>query len=190
MDLQQTLNLAGNGDAAAEQQLTETVYAELQQIAQARMRGERMGHTLQPTALVHEAVVRLCAGQELKAANRQHLIALSSRAMQRVLVDHARRRGAEVRGGGRKRIPLEDIHPAAPSTHEWSAELATSLEALGRVDARKAQVAQMRIMGGMAMLEIAAVLGMSINTIDRDWQVAKQWLLQALALESSEPSES
>ena len=69
-------------------------------------------------------------------------------------------------------------------------ELATSLEALGRVDARKAQVAQMRIMGGMAMLEIAAVLGMSINTIDRDWQVAKQWLLQALALESSEPSES
>lgn len=180
MGIRDTLSEAARGQAEAARSLTETIYAELREIAGRRMQGERVGHTLQATALLNEAMARLLGTERVSAKDRQHFIALSSRAMQRVLIDHGRRRGADRRGGGATRLSLEDVQPAAPLGSDELEHIAEALEQLERIDPRKGQIARLRLLGGMAVPEVAEVLTVSTNTVDRDWKLAKEWLVKSL----------
>ena len=181
MNLRDTLSEAAAGGEAAGKRLTETIYEELRGIASQRMRGERSDHTLQTVDLLNEAMTRLLGKERLAVKDRQHFIALSSLAMQRVLVDHARRRNADRRGGGAGRIPLEDIQPEASVAPDNLELLAESLAKLEAVESRMGQVARLRLLGGLTVVEVAEVLGVSTNTVDRDWKLAKQWLLKSLS---------
>ncbi len=181
MDIRQTLSEAAAGGQEAAQRLTETVYDELRNIAGKRMRGERRDHTLQATALLNEAMARLLGDERLSVRDRQHFIALSSRAMQRVLVDHARRRNADRRAGDRSHLSLEDVQPEASMPVDNLEVLAEALEQLERIDVRKGQIGRLRLLGGLTVPEVAEVLAVSTNTVDRDWKLAKEWLLKSLS---------
>jgi RNA polymerase sigma factor (TIGR02999 family) len=181
MDIKKTLSEAAAGGQEAADRLTETLYAELGKLASKRMRGERSSHTLQTMDLLNEAMGRLMGDEKLSVKDRQHFIALSSRAMQRVLVDHARKRNADRRGGHRERLSLESIQPEAPVPKDNLQVLAEALEQLERIDVRKGQVARLRLLGGMTVPEVAEVMEVSTNTVDRDWKQAKEWLLKSLS---------
>jgi RNA polymerase sigma factor (TIGR02999 family) len=143
------------------------------------MRGERPGHSLQPTALVNEAYMRLSDYKRMRWQNRAHFFAISAQLMRRILVEHARRRNLK-RGGGVQRVSLED---AAVYSGEGTTDLVAlddALNALSRLDARKAQVVEMRFFGGLSMEEIAEVLGVSEVTVRRDWSTARAWLYREL----------
>jgi RNA polymerase sigma factor (TIGR02999 family) len=169
-----------DGDEAAFEQLLPLVEAELRRLARTCMARERRGHTLQTTALVNEAFVRLVDTKGLRWQDRAHFLAISARLMRRVLVDHARARGYQKRGGGAQRVTLTDalVIASAPSLH--LIDLDRALEALGAVDPRKAKVVELRFFGGMSVEETANVLHLSADTIKRDWRLAKLWLLREL----------
>ena len=169
-----------DGDEAAFEQLLPLVEAELRRLARTYMARERRGHTLQTTALVNEAFVRLVDTKGLRWQDRAHFLAISARLMRRVLVDHARARGYQKRGGGAQRVTLTDalVIASAPSLH--LIDLDRALEALGAVDPRKAKVVELRFFGGLSVEETANVLHLSADTIKRDWRLAKLWLLREL----------
>lgn len=170
------------GDARAEAELLPLVYAELHAIAARHLRGERAGHTLSPTALVHEAYLRLGDGIALAAADRRAFFALAARRMRQVLVDHARHRDAAKRGGpGREAITLSALGDVGADGGIDTLALDQALSHLGDMDARKAQVVELRYFAGLEMAEIADVLGISRATAQRDWDVARSFLYQALA---------
>lgn len=154
--------------------------SELQAIARRLMRSERPGHTLQPTAIVNEAYVRL-VGRELQLQSRTHFYRVAVRAMRQVLVDHARRRGAAKRGGKQKPVPLlVDIAFTGGAELEMLA-LDRALTGLEDVHERMARVAELRLFGGLESEEIAAALGVSRRTVQGDWKVAQMWLKRALS---------
>jgi len=154
------------------------VYGELRRLAGLHMRREKAGHTLQPTALVHEAYARLAAS-DLTLQDRKHFFAVASRAMRRILVDHARSRGSLKRGADVAHVPLDEgIADAAP--REEVLELDAALERLATVDERKARVVEFHYFGGLSYDEIAEVEGISAATVDRDLRFAKAWLQSAL----------
>jgi RNA polymerase sigma-70 factor, ECF subfamily len=175
------LGRARAGDEQAQDELIALVYDELRRVASRLMRRERTDHTLSPTAVVHEAVIRLL-GEEVfdRAANRNFLFAAAARAMREVLIDHARRRATDRRGGGRRRVPLdlvadyfEDQGLDVVAVHE-------ALDRLAELNERQSQVMTLRYFGGLTVPEVAESLGVSVVTVERDWRLARAWLVGQL----------
>lgn len=175
------LGRARGGDDKARAELLALVYDELRRVASGLMRRERPDHTLSPTAVVHEAVIRMLGDAVFdKAGDRSFLFASAARAMREVLIDHARRRGADRRGGGRRRVPLDAV---ADYFEGQGLDLVAIHEALDRLaerDDRQAQVMTLRYFGGMTVPEVAAALGVSTVTVERDWRLARAWLVGEL----------
>jgi RNA polymerase sigma-70 factor (ECF subfamily) len=170
----------GQGDEAAFERLIPLVHAELRRIAQRHMGRERDGHTLQPTALVNEAYLKLIDAQHVQWQDRAHFFAMSSRLMRRVLVDAARARGYQKRGGGAHQVTLDEGHVGAKEREADVVALDDALTALAAIDERKSQVVEMRYFGGLSIEETAEALGVSVRTVKRDWTIAKLWLLREL----------
>jgi RNA polymerase sigma factor (TIGR02999 family) len=171
----------GEGDASALARLTPLVHEELRRLARHYMRRERPDHTLQPTALVNEAFLRLIDANRVQWQNRSHFFGVSARLMRQILVDIARRRGYQKRGGGAHRTALDDAMAVVEEPGDDLVALDAALDALSQVDVRKAQVVEMRFFGGMTVEETALALGVSGETVKRDWRLAKAWLKRRLA---------
>jgi RNA polymerase sigma factor (TIGR02999 family) len=169
------LEEARGGERQALERLYALVYGELRGMAQARLRRERGGHTLQPTALVNEAYLRLDPGRS-SWENRRHFFGAASRAMRQILIDHARRRLADKRGAGLARVTLADLDVAAPEADVDLLALDEALESLEREEPRLAEVVTMRVFGGMSIDEAADALELSPATVKRDWLYARAWL--------------
>lgn len=170
------IRLEGGDDPRVVDQLFPLVYDELRRIARAQMRRERPDHTLRATALVNEAYLKLVDQTRVAWQNRAHFFAIAARAMRRILVDYARTRSREKRGGGWERVTLEGVESDAGSELDELLELDEALTRLGEVDPRQAQVVEMRFFAGVSMEEIAKVLNVSAATVDRDWRSARAWL--------------
>ena len=171
----------GQGDEAALQKLVPLVYDQLHGAARRYMAGERPGRTLQTTALIHETYLRLVNVRRVKWQNRAHFFAICAQLMRRILVDFARSRGYQKRGGGAQRVDLDE---ALMLSSEPEANLVALDEALGRlaeVDQRKSRVVELRFFGGLSVKETAEVLQVSGDTVVRDWKLAKVWLLRDLS---------
>ena len=184
----QLLRAWSDGDEKALERLLPLVEAELRRLARGYMARERRGHTLQPTALVNEAFLRLIDARHVRWQDRAHFLGIAARLMRRVLVDHARSRGYQKRGGGAARVTLTEALAVAPG-QAMDLDLVAldrALEGLAVVDARKAKVIELRFFGGLSVEETAEVLHLSTDTIKRDWRLAKLWLLRALEGETVE----
>jgi RNA polymerase sigma factor (TIGR02999 family) len=168
-----------NGDAAALEELTPLVYEELRRLARHYMGNERVGHTLQATALVNEAYLRLVDIHKVQWQNRAHFFAMSARLMRRILVDSARSRKYQKRGAGAQKVSLDEGLLVVEPGRDLVA-LDDALEALAQVDERRSQVVEMRFFGGLSVEETAEALGVSVDTVMRDWKLAKVWLLREL----------
>lgn len=179
-DVTKLLANAAGGDAASLNQLYEQVYAELRAIAIQKMASERPDHTLQPTALVHEAYLRLGGAERFKFENRAHFFSSAAEAMRRILVDNARRRRQLKRGGDQERVELSETRIAAPVEDERLLLVNEALDALAREDPMNAQVAKMRYFVGLTHREIADALGVSEITIHRHWAVARVRLFELI----------
>jgi RNA polymerase sigma factor (TIGR02999 family) len=173
-----------SGDASALDDLLPRVYDELRALADSYMRRERAGHTLQPTALVHEAFLRMLRLPPGSVQNRVHFFALAAQAMRRILADHARRHRAAKRGGSAVRVPLELVEGGAPASAAGedvaADDLDAALEDLAKLDPRQARVVELRFFGGLSIEETAEVLAVSTATVKRDWLVARAWLHREL----------
>lgn len=170
----------GQGDETALERLTPLVYGELRKIAKKYMAGERRGHTLQVTALINEAYVRLVDMPQPAWQNRAHFFALSARIMRRILVDLARSRRYQKRGGAAQQVTLDERLLVTAPGRDLVA-LDDALTALARVDERKSRVVELRYFGGLSADEAAEVLDVSPKTVLREWQTAKVWLLRELS---------
>ncbi len=164
------------GDSGALDKLTPLVYDELRRIAHRYMQQERGGHTLQTTALVHEAYVRLVGGQKIEWQNRAHFYGVVAQVMRHVLIDHARRLQRTKHGGDAQRISLEDVAVMPHARADELLALDEALDELARLDPRKARVVELRYFGGLSIEETADVLDISAMTVRRDWRAAKAWL--------------
>ena len=178
-EVTQLLQAMKRGDPSASERLLPLVYAELHRLAAAYMRRERQDHTLQATALIHEAYLRL-AKDDVEWQNRGHFVGVAANVMRRVLVDYARAHRAEVRGGRLKRVELEDGLAFLPEQTEEILSLHEALERLAAVNARQARVVELRYFGGLSVEETAALLGIAPRSIKRDWALARIWLFQEL----------
>jgi RNA polymerase sigma-70 factor, ECF subfamily len=166
-----------DGGREALDKLVPLVYEDLKRVAAAYLRGEPAGHSLQPTALVHEAYVRLVDQREVKWRNRAHFFAVAAGLMRRILVDHARARRADKRGGGLQRVTLVGDEIAAAGRREIDVlALHESLERLAAFDPRKERIVELRYFGGLTIEETAQVVGISEATIVREWTIAQAWL--------------
>jgi RNA polymerase sigma-70 factor, ECF subfamily len=152
------------------------VHRELLQIARRCMAGERVGHSLQATALVNEAYVRLVDGKAVEWHDRAHFLAVAARVMRRILVDHARARHAQKRGGEGGRVTFDEDLVVTDEPHQNFVALDDALEALAKFDERKSRVVELRFFGGLSVEETASVLNVSTDTVMRDWRLAKAWL--------------
>jgi RNA polymerase sigma factor (TIGR02999 family) len=179
--LTKLLGNAAGGDANSLNQLYDQVYAELRGIAALKMAGERPGHTLQPTALVHEAYLRLGGAEVIKFENRAHFFAAAAEAMRRILVDNARRNGRLKRGGDQERVEFSETRIAAPIEDEKLLQVNEALDALVREDPLQAEVAKLRYFVGLTHQETAEALGVSEKTVRRHWAAAKVRLFELIA---------
>ena len=170
-----------NGDQAALEQLVPLVHDELRRVARRHMAHERAGHTLQATALVNEAYLRLIDIRQVNWQDRAHFFAMSSRLMRRILVDFARSKGYQKRGGGAQKVSLDEALIVSDEARQDLVAIDDALNALAVVDSRKAQVVEMRFFGGLSVEETAEALKVSVDTVMRDWKLAKAWLLRELA---------
>lgn len=171
------------GDTGARDRAADVVYPELRRIAEAYLRRERANHTLQPTALVHEAFVRLLDAGRLRFDDRQHFYALAAQLMRHVLVDHARAALAQKRGGEAAKVPLDGIDVSDPQRAAGQfLELHDALDRLAQHDERKARVIELRYLGGLTLAEAADVLGISTATAHREQRFAEAWLGAALSM--------
>jgi RNA polymerase sigma factor (TIGR02999 family) len=168
----------GNPDAMAG--LMPLLYAELHKLALHHLRRERTDHTLQPTALVHEAYLRLVGQQRVRWQNRAHFFGIAAQMMRRILVDHARAHTASKRGSGERPISLDDAVASIPGVNVDVLALDEALVRLARIDAQQSRVVELRFFGGLTIKEAAEVLGISHATVEREWTVAKAWLYDQL----------
>jgi RNA polymerase sigma-70 factor (ECF subfamily) len=168
------------GDEQALQQLIPVVYEELRRVASRQMAGERESHTLQTTALIHEVYVRLVDVPSASIRNRAHFFAMCARLMRNVLVDFARSRGYQKRGGGAAHVALDEALIVSPAPDPDLVELDAALERLAAFDRRKSQVVELRFFGGLSVEDTAEALDVSPETVMRDWKVAKAWLLREM----------
>lgn len=189
MNVTEILGAWQAGDEDALQRLIPLVYDELRRVARARLRGEGPGHLLQTTALVHEAYLRLADIDRIPPRDRAHLFALAARLMRQILIDHARRRDADKRGGGITIVPLDDVvAPAAADPGVDVLALDDALTELTAFDPRMCQIVELRFFGGLNIDETANALGVSHATIERDWTAARAWLYQRLTSSAPPPS--
>jgi len=168
------------GESDAQGPLLDLVYDELRRLAKRYLSRERHDPLLETKALVHEAYLRLVGQDRVEWANRSHFYAVASQTMRRILVDHARRRGHQKRGGGAERVELDEALRVAEEVPTDLVALDEALHALGETDPEKSRLVEMRFFGGLSHAEIAEVLGVSVSTVDRHWRLAKAWLYQAL----------
>jgi len=173
------------GDKAALDRLTPLVYDEIRRIAHRYIQREREGHTLQTTALVHEAYVRLAGSQNVAWKNRSHFFAVTAQVMRRILIDHARRRQYLKHGGEAQRVPFDSVQVALMSQPRAAELLALdeALAELAKLDERKGTVVELRYFGGLSIEETAEVLEISAMTVRRDWRAAKAWLFRRMKAE-------
>ncbi len=167
------------GDHAAAEQLLPLVYAELHRIANACMRRERPDHTLQPTALINEAYLRLIQ-QDVDWNDRAHFVGFAAHVMRRVLVDYARARNTDQRGGKRERVELQDQFAISPERLDEVSLLDEALERLEKKNPRQAKVVELRYFGGLSMEQISAIIGIAPRSVKRDWALARIWLYEEL----------
>lgn len=170
----------GRGDESALSQLMPLVHDELHRLARRQMRGEREGHMLQTTALVNEAYVRLVDLSRVRWQDRAHFFAMAARLMRRILVDYARSKKYLKRGGGAQMVSLSEAANVVGDERADLVALDDALTALAEFDARKSQVVEMRFFGGLSVEETAEALQVSVETVMRDWRLAKVWLLREL----------
>lgn len=170
-----------NGNQDAVNRLLPFLYDELRRLAGSYLRKERVDHTLQPTALVHEAYMKLIDQRNVKWQNRAHFFGIAAQVMRRILLDHARKHLAEKRGGDAEKLPLEE--ELLVVSHGRSAELVAlddALAELAKFDADKAKLVELRYFGGLSIEETAEVMGVSVATVNRQWRLAKAWLYNQL----------
>jgi RNA polymerase sigma-70 factor (ECF subfamily) len=174
-------NLAG-GDSGAVNQLLPLVYDELHALAQRQLRAERPDHSLQATALVHEAYLRLVDQKAVQWQNRAHFVAVAATAMRRILVDHARGRARHKRGGdgARERVSLDEALVVAFERDAGLLDLDQALNRLGERSPERARIVEMRFFGGLTVEEIAGVLSTSVSTVNREWRYSRAWLYREL----------
>jgi RNA polymerase sigma factor (TIGR02999 family) len=178
------LDRARQGDASATDELLPLVYEELRRLADQFLAGEQPGQTLQPTALVHEAYLRLVGPASASWENRAHFFGAAARAIRRILIERARARRRLRRGEGARPLALDDVvDPAAPEARLDLLELDEALERLAQIDAQKARIIELRFFGGLSTEETAEALGLSPSTITRDWRFARIWLHRELGRE-------
>ena len=171
------------GDPVAGDKLIPLVYQELKRQAQRQLHRERIGHTLQPTALVHEAFLRLVGQRRANWKNRAHFFGVAAQLMRRILIDYARGRQRFKRGGDQQRVPLEETHLVSEEqSKEWIA-LDEALHRLTEMDERQSRIVELRVFGGLTTDETAEVLDISASTVLREWNVAKVWLHREIRLE-------
>ena len=173
----------GGGDRAALEELMPLVYDELHKQAARYLRRERAGHTLQTTALIHEAFLKLVGQREANWESRNHFFAIASQAMRRILIDHARAKHQEKRGGGNVALALDEVEPVSEGSDERVDLLALdqALNRLARIDQQQVRIVELRYFGGLSIEETAAALNVSRATVVRDWSVAKTWLRRELS---------
>lgn len=179
-DITVLLKSWSEGNDQALDELVPVVYDELRRMARRYMSGQNVAHTLQTTALIHEAYLKLVGCREHEWASRDHFFAVAARAMRHVLVDHARTRNRDKRGGAARAIELDEAAVVFNQQSELVVALDEALVRLAEIDPRKAQVVELRYFGGMSIDEVSTVLGVSVATINRDWSFAKVWLLREL----------
>ncbi len=170
----------GAGDVTARDRMLPLVYDELRRLAAAYLRRERAGHTLQPTALVHEAYVRLIDQRRADWSNRAQFVGLAAVMMRRILVNHARDRRAEKRGGGAEHVPLTLAGDPAGTPEVDVLDLHETLARLAETDERKARIVELKFFGGLTMDEIASSESLSVATVEREWKFARAWLYREL----------
>jgi RNA polymerase sigma-70 factor, ECF subfamily len=170
----------GNGEAAALDDVIRVVYQELRRMANRYLRMERIDHSLQPTALVHEAYLRLVDQTQVSWQNRAHFFGVAAQMMRRILVDHAKARHRGKRGGAATRLSLDDISNLSKGRAADLVALDDALSSLAEIDQRKSRVVELRFFGGLSVEETAQVLGVSPQTVLRDWKLAKAWLYQEI----------
>ncbi|MEQ8766166.1 MAG: ECF-type sigma factor [Planctomycetota bacterium] len=179
-EAQKSLQDSLSGDRKAQARLASLLYDDLRQMATARMRSEGAHHTLQPTALVHEAFLRLISQDRVDWQGRTHFLAVAATTMRRVLVDHARSRGAKKRGGAQRRRELDPDQPADWQDPTELIALDEALEELAKKQPRQARVIELRFFGGLSLEETAEILEVSRDTIKLDWRFARAWLNRSL----------
>jgi RNA polymerase sigma factor (TIGR02999 family) len=180
-EVTQLLMAWNDGDQSALERLIPLVHAELHRIARRYMRNERAGHTLQTSALINEAYLRLIDAQQVHWQNRVHFFGIAAQLMRRVLVDFARSRGYKKRGGGALQVSLDETMVITRERGEDLVALDEALSALSELDERKGRVVEMRFFGGLSEKEIAEALTVSPETVRRDWRLAKSWLRRRLS---------
>ncbi len=171
----------GDGDQAALDELTPLVYEELRRLAHRCMSRERPGHTLQTSALVNEAYLRLVDQKDIHWQNRAHFFGIAARLMRQVLVDYARKRGYAKRGGDTRQVPLDEALIVSAERAADVVALDDALKSLTEIDPRQGQIVELRFFGGLSIEETAAVLAVSPGTVMRDWTLAKAWLRREMA---------
>ena len=176
----QLLQELDGGDTSAADRLLQLVYGDLRDAAKRALRRQRAGHTLQATALVNEAYLRMVGPESPGYDGRRHFLSVASIAMRQILADYARRRDASKRGGSHKHVPLEDVDPADAEFDEVQGDDLVALDAalskLQRIDPRQARIVELRFLGGMSYAEIAAEVGIAPSTVRLDWKMARGWL--------------
>ena len=178
------------GDRNALERLLTLVYPELRKIAQRCLSNERHGHTLQATALVNEAYLHLVDIKKIEWHDRAHFFAIGARLMRRILVDYARSKGYAKRGGNAQRVGFDDALVVSAQPDPMLVRMDDALNALASFDARKAQIVEMRYFGGLQAEEIAGVLGVSVQTVHRDWGLAKAWLAREMSGDAPQPEKT
>ena len=168
------------GDAGAAEKLYPLIYAELRRLAGSYMRRERVDHTLQPTALIHEAYIRLTHEPGIHWQSRSHFVGLAATVMRRILVDHARSHNAAIHGGGVRKVPLDEALLVAQTRSDEVLAIDKALERLAKERPRQAKVVELRFFAGLSVEETAAVLGMAPRSVKGDWALARIWLSKQL----------
>ena len=184
-DLTGLLRAWTDGEEGAADQAMARIYDELRRLARRQLRRERRGHTLQPTALVHEAYARLVDLEQVRWQDRAHFFAAAAQTMRRILIDRARRHASGKGGGGSRRVPLDELRDADDTPPKDLVAVDEALCDLARLDPRKADLVELRFFGGLSNEETAEVLGCSRATVIRQWRMARLWLRQELSAEDS-----
>jgi RNA polymerase sigma factor (TIGR02999 family) len=179
-NITQLLVAWSGGDRKALEELVPLVHAELRRLARSYLRGERQGHTLQTTALVNEAYLRLVEQKHVRWQNRAHFLAIAAQLMRRILVDYARRRQYQKRGGGALQVTLSEAESLGDERARDLVALDEALKSMAELDPRRSQVVELKFFGGLSIEETAEVLKLSPSTVERDWTLARAWLHKTL----------
>lgn len=179
-DVTVLLSEINNGNSSAPEELLPLVYIELRKLAGSYLKRERSNHTLQPTALVHEAYIRLVDWQNTNWQNRTHFFAVAAQIMRNILVDHARKKKAEIHGGNLQKLALDEAISFSQMKEVDLVDLDDALQSLAKLDERQAKIVELRFFGGLTLEETAHTLGISVKTISREWNFTKAWLYRRL----------